>query len=63
MECLNGKDLNKNLRSNVTGLTVGYGHLECDCHQALRTEVVSPGSFPALLLRRISSLMSTIFSL
>ncbi|RYR76765.1 hypothetical protein Ahy_A01g001322 [Arachis hypogaea] len=38
------------------------GHLECDCHQALRREVVSPGSLPALLLRRISSRMSTIFS-
>lgn len=44
-------------------LTVGYGHLECDSHQDLRSEVVSPGSLPALLLRRISSRMSTIFSL
>nr|GMD40919.1 hypothetical protein Ahy_A01g001322 [Ipomoea batatas]GMD47405.1 hypothetical protein Ahy_A01g001322 [Ipomoea batatas] len=40
----------------------GYGHLACDCHQAFKTDVVSPGSFPALRLRRISSLMSTIFS-
>ena len=47
----------------VKKLTVGYGHFECDCHQDFRTEVVSPGSFPALLLRKISSLMSTIFSL
>lgn len=43
--------------------SVGYGHLACDCHQAFRTDVVSPGSFPALLLRKISSLISTIFSL
>lgn len=44
-------------------LTVGYGHFECCCHQFFNTEVVSPGSFPALLFLRISSLTSSILDL
>lgn len=43
--------------------SVGYGHFECDCHHDFKTDVVSPGSFPALRLRRISSRISIIFSL
>nr|GMD98774.1 hypothetical protein Iba_chr15dCG5990 [Ipomoea batatas] len=41
----------------------GYGHLECCCHQFLRTVVVSPGNFPALLFLNISSLTSSILDL
>lgn len=51
--------------SGICGLslTVGYGHLAWACHQAFRVDAVSPGSFPALRFRSISSLMSTSFSL
>lgn len=52
-----------NTSQAIYELTVGYGHLEWVCHQVFNVDVVSPGSFPALLFRRISSLISTIFSL